>query len=181
VRAARRERLPVFSVPGASVYAAALAAAGQPPLPATLVGFLPPRGGPRRARIAEVAVNRWSLVFLLSPHRLQRELADLADGLGADRPATLLCELSKLHERAHYSTLGGLAASDEAMTPRGEYVIVVGPPASPDGSEVPSKEAVRAAYRNALADGHDRKDALRRTARHFGLRRRDVYQELIDD
>jgi len=180
VRAARREGLRVLSVPGASVYTAALAAAGQPPLPATLVGFLPPRGGPRRRRIADMAGNPWSLVVLLSPHRLQRELEDLAAGLGADRPATLLCELSKVHERALFSTLGELVGSGEAAEPRGEYVVVIGPETAPDAEAAPSREVVRAAYREALDDGHDRKEALGLTARRFGLRRRDVYQELID-
>ena len=94
VRAARKEALPVSSVPGASAFTTALAASGQPPLPATLSGFLPSRSGPRQRRIAELDEAPWTLVILLSPHRLARELADLSDVLGAERRATLLAELS---------------------------------------------------------------------------------------
>ena len=108
VCAARQAELPVASVPGASSFTAALAAAGQPPLPALLCGFLPPRRGPRCRRIAELANHPWTTVVLLSPHRLRAELEDLAEGLGADRPATLLAELSKRFERARIGRPPGL-------------------------------------------------------------------------
>ncbi len=51
VRTLREEGLNVASVPGPSAFTAALAASGQPPLPATLVGFLPPRSGARRRKL----------------------------------------------------------------------------------------------------------------------------------
>ena len=69
-------------------FTAALAAAGQPPLPATLVGFLPPRKGPRRKRLIGLEEVPGSLVFFLSPHRLARELTDVAEIFGGDRPAS---------------------------------------------------------------------------------------------
>jgi 16S rRNA (cytidine1402-2'-O)-methyltransferase len=177
VREARRRGLRVLSVPGPSVFAAALAASGQPPLPAVMVGFLPPRRGPRRRRLAELNALDWSLVILLSPHRLRAELEDLAEVLGAERQATLLAEISKLHERAEVGSLGSLAASDEARRPRGEYVVVVGP----CGDKVRSAEAVddaavRAAYAAAVAEGSTPREALRAAAERLGLRRGDVYK-----
>ncbi|MCJ7754706.1 MAG: 16S rRNA (cytidine(1402)-2'-O)-methyltransferase, partial [Thermoanaerobaculales bacterium] len=127
VRSVREEGMPVCSVPGPSAFTTALAAAGQPPLPATLCGFLPPRPGSRRRRIAELDAVSWTLVILLSPHRLARELADLEEVLGGKRRATLLAELSKRYERAVSGTLSELARGMEAEKPRGEYVLVVAP------------------------------------------------------
>ena len=174
VRAARNEDLPVCSVPGASAFTTALAASGQPPLPATLCGFLPPRGGPRQRRIAELDAAPWTMVILLSPHRLARELADLAEVLGGERRATLLAELSKRYERAVQGTLSELARRAEEAKPRGEYVLVVAPRNQPAGDDS-DPEAVRAEYQRAIAEGMDRRRALRATAQRLGIPRRTVF------
>jgi 16S rRNA (cytidine1402-2'-O)-methyltransferase len=199
VREARRRGVEVRSLPGPSVFAAALAASGQPPMPAVVVGFLPPRRGPRRRRLGELAGLgaaglRWSLVILLSPHRLSRELADLAEVLGGDRPATLLAEISKRHERALVATLDELAASSEAGQPRGEYVIVVGPAAADaarpcagagsdqppaqglEGSQVDEVHRIRTAYTEELGCGATPREALRAVAARLGRRRSEVYK-----
>lgn len=180
VRAARKEALPVCSVPGASAFTTALAASGQPPLPATLCGFLPSRSGPRQRRIAELDEAPWTIVILLSPHRLARELADLAEILGGDRRATLLAELSKRFERAVTGSLSELARGPEAEKPRGEYVLVVAPRNhSRDGDADP--HAVRTEYQRAIREGLDRREALRATAQRFGIRRRVVFDMVATD
>ena len=179
VQEARAAGIRICSVPGPSAFTAALAAAGQPPLPAVLAGFLPPQRAARRRRIADLA--RWTdtVVITLSPHRLAEELADLAAGLGEDRPATLLAELSKLHERALTGTLEELAGSSESASPRGEYVIVVGPrAAAPPRVATPAE--VRQAYADATARGLDRREALRETARRLGIGRREVFARLLE-
>jgi 16S rRNA (cytidine1402-2'-O)-methyltransferase len=174
VRAARADGLRVQSVPGPSAFTAALAASGQPPLPATLVGFLPPRAGARRRRVDELAPLPGSLVVLLSPHRLREELEDLGRGLGRERGATLLAEISKLHERAVVGSLGELAGGDEVAAPRGEYVLVVGP--APEGEELEADAArARRVYDEVTAAGLGRGEALRATAARLGIRRNQVF------
>jgi 16S rRNA (cytidine1402-2'-O)-methyltransferase len=180
VREVRRAGHRVCSVPGASSFTAALAAAGQPPLPATLSGFLPARPGPRRRRIAELAAFPWTLVVLLSPHRLARELADIAAIMGGDREATLLAEISKMHERAVVATLDELAAGEEAANPRGEYIVVIGPGEIEVEALEATPENIRAEYQMAVSDGLNRPEALRQTARRLGLRRRQVFDLLAD-
>jgi 16S rRNA (cytidine1402-2'-O)-methyltransferase len=180
VQKARAAGIAVRSAPGPSVFTAALAAAGQPPLPAMLVGFLPPRAGARRRLVGELTDLPCSLVVLLSPHRLGAELEALAVGLGQNRAATLLAELSKAHERAVHGSLGRLATSAEVTAPRGEYVIVIGPP-DPSHRAAPqrSRDEVLAAYELALATGVDQRAARREVARRLGLSRSEVYRALI--
>ena len=178
VRAARRAGIRICSVPGPSSFTTALAASGQPPLPAVLCGFLPARSGPRRRRINELAENPWTLVVLLSPHRLARELADLAAIIGEEREATLLAELSKRFERAMMAPLGALAVSAEAQNPRGEYIVVIGPRnGRKEGPDVSSEE-IRSEYNQAVSDGLDRREAMRKVAHRFGLKRREVFDVL---
>jgi 16S rRNA (cytidine1402-2'-O)-methyltransferase len=182
VRAARLEGVKVCSVPGSSAFTAALAASGLPPLPATLAGFLPRRQGPRRRRVNELAVVPWTVVVLLSPHRLAQELRDLAAGFGESRPAVLLAELSKVHERALCGTLDELASCPEGGHPRGEYVLVVGPSDDqPAAGHEPSLDEIRSAYQRAVAQGAERPAALRQVARSLGVSRRVVFAALVED
>lgn len=181
VRAAREQQLPVYSVPGPSAFTAALAAAGQPPLPAVLIGFLPARAGARRRRLQELASWRHTMVVFLSPHRLAAELADLTELLGEERPATLLAELSKVHERGLMGTIGELATATETEHPRGEYVLVVGPRNSDGDSAVEvTPEQVRSIYEREVAAGADRRGAMRRTAAALGVSRKRVFDALIE-
>jgi 16S rRNA (cytidine1402-2'-O)-methyltransferase len=166
-------------VPGASAFTAALAASGQPPLPALLVGFLPARAGPRRRRIAALADQACTIVVLVSPHRMRAELDDLAAALGRDRSATLLAELSKVHERAEVATLGELCECDEVAQPRGEYALVIGPGSAGPAPEVSSEE-VQEAYRQELHSGKDRRQAMRAAGQRLGLSRRQVYAALME-
>jgi 16S rRNA (cytidine1402-2'-O)-methyltransferase len=182
VREARLEGRRIVSVPGPSAFTAALAASGQPALPALLAGFLPPRRAARRRRLAELAGWPHTVVVLLSPHRLADELEDVSEALGGHRSATLLAEISKRHERALMADLASLAGCDEAASPRGEYVLVVGPaPSSTGEGEEATAAEVGAAYRRATEQGLDRREALQRVAEELGLRRREVYDLLLED
>jgi 16S rRNA (cytidine1402-2'-O)-methyltransferase len=176
VRAARSEGYAVLSVPGPSSFVAALAASGQPPLPATLAGFLPPRKAARRRALEALKAAPGTVVVLISPHRIGQELADAAEVLGGERPATLLAEIRKLHERAVMATLAELAGHPESENPRGEYILVVGPAEEEVADATP--EEVRRLYDDAIAEGLGRPDALRRTARRLSLSRRAVYDLL---
>lgn len=178
----REAGYPVASVPGPSAFSAALAASGQPPLPAVLIGFLPPKKGQRQRRLAQPIMAQATTVIFLSPHRLAAELRDAAEVLGHDRQATLMAELSKKHERAEMGTLGSLADGREAQHPRGEYVLVIGPPPiRPISPNNPDPAQAREAYEVALTLSGDRREAMRIAARELGLGRRDFYSLLLEN
>src|SRR5699024_10061033 len=101
-------------------------------------GFLPRRPGERRRLLAQLADERRTLVFYESPHRVADALADMADACGADRPAVVCRELTKLHEEVLRGTLGDLAGA-AANGLRGEICIVLGPAPV---REAPAPEAV---------------------------------------
>jgi 16S rRNA (cytidine1402-2'-O)-methyltransferase len=128
-RAAIAAGVAVESIPGPSAILAALAVSGLPPYPFTFCGFAPPKTGKRRAFYRRFAALDHTLVLFESPHRVAASLADAAAELGAERPAALARELTKLHEEVLRGTIGELAAAVAARDPRGEYVLVVGPPA----------------------------------------------------
>jgi len=127
VREAARAGFEVSVVPGPSAITAALAVAALPTERFCFEGFLPatPRG--RRARLAELAHEPRTLVLFEAPHRIVECLDDLAEILGAARPAAVMRELTKVHESVYRGTLGELAAAarTDPDVQRGELTLVV--------------------------------------------------------
>jgi 16S rRNA (cytidine1402-2'-O)-methyltransferase len=127
VAAARAAGLRVVPIPGACAAIAALSVAGLPTDRFCFEGFLPAKGGPRRARLQLLSRETRTLVFYEAPHRIAETLADLASAFGAERTAVLGRELTKLHESVYADALGALAerARTDADMNRGEAVLVV--------------------------------------------------------
>ena len=147
VRAVRDAGVAVHTLPGPCAAIAALTLAALPTDRFLFAGFLPAKAKARGEAIAELAGLRASLVFYESGPRLGESLAALAAGLGT-RDAAVIREISKLHEETVTGTLAELAERYAVQPPRGEIVIVVGPPG--EVAEA-SEEALDAALRDALA------------------------------
>jgi 16S rRNA (cytidine1402-2'-O)-methyltransferase len=128
VRSAAAAGVEIVAVPGACAALAALSISGQPTDRFCFEGFLPARGGARRTRLAALGLEPRTLVFYESPHRIVETLADCVAAFGADRPATIAREMTKLHETTYRGTLGVLAAraAVDRDFSRGEIVLVVG-------------------------------------------------------
>ena len=146
VRAARAAGLAVHTVPGPSAVIAALTLAGLPTDRFLFLGFLPSKAGARAQLIAQYAAVAATLVLYESGPRLGASLAALSQGLGS-RDAAVVREISKLHEECVTGTLAQLADRYADAPPKGEIVIVVGPPAE---AEKASDEALDDALREAL-------------------------------
>jgi 16S rRNA (cytidine1402-2'-O)-methyltransferase len=129
VAGALADGLPVTSVPGASAVLTALVVAGLPTDRFFFEGFLPPKSAARRERIGALAAIPGTLVFFESPQRVAETLKDLAEVLGP-REAALARELTKVFETVRRGALPELAAAFAAEPPpKGEIVLLVGPPA----------------------------------------------------
>jgi len=147
VRAAHRAGHAVHTLPGPCAAIAALTLAGLPTDRFLFLGFLPAKAKARAEAIEEVAAVRASLVLYESGLRLGECLAALAKVLG-ERESAVIREISKLHEETVTGTLPDLAARYADAPPKGEIVIVVGPPAE---REPASDDELDRALRAALA------------------------------
>lgn len=160
-------------VPGPSAVTTALVGSGLPAERWTFDGFLPRKGAARRERLAELAAEARTMVLFVAPHHAARDLADLAEALGEDRPAALGRELTKRFEEVLRGRLGELAAR-AADGLRGELTLVVAgaPAAAP--AEVDDDE-LAAAVAERMAAGERRKDAASAVAERFGVGRKRAY------
>ena len=127
VRAAREAGHAVHTVPGPSAAIAALTLAGLPTDRFLFAGFLPSKAKARIDAIAELKGVRATLVFYETGPRLADTLAALATELGA-RDAAVAREITKLHEECVTGTLEEMSLRYADAAPKGEIVIVVGPP-----------------------------------------------------
>src|ERR1700748_1336037 len=118
----------VTALPGPSSVLTALSVAALPTDRFFFEGFLPAKETARRARLSELARIEATLVLFESGNRVQAALADLAEIMGA-REAAICRELTKLHEDVTRGTLVALAEQAGTLEPRGEFVLVIGPPA----------------------------------------------------
>lgn len=167
----------VFPVPGPSALLAGLVAAGLPTDRFWFEGFLPAKAGARRARIAELARIGGTLVLFEAPQRTAASLADLAGGLGGDRPAALARELTKRFETVVRASLSELAAAFAEAPPKGEVVLVIG--AAAEGAGLPEAEDLDARLAALVAE-HGVNRAASALARETGLKRADLYRRALD-
>ncbi len=159
----------VTALPGPSALLAALVPAGLATDAFLFAGFLPPRPSARRTRLAELAAVPATLVFYEAPSRLAESLADIASVLG-ERGAAVARELTKLHEEVRRATPAELARWAADAAPKGEMVILVGPPVAVTATDEEIADRLAA----LLAD-MSLSDAARRVAQDLGVPRGRVY------
>ena len=175
VRAARAAGHAVHTVPGPCAAIAALTLAGMPTDRFLFLGFLSAKAKARADAIAEIAGVRATLVLYESGPRLADTLAALAQGLGT-REAAVAREISKLHEECVTGSLPELAERYAGAPPKGEIVIVVGPPAEPADA---SEEDLDAALREALATRSPSRAAAE-VAERLGVPRKRAYARALE-
>ncbi|HET9414255.1 MAG TPA: 16S rRNA (cytidine(1402)-2'-O)-methyltransferase, partial [Pseudolabrys sp.] len=173
VRAAREAGYQITALPGASAVLAALTVSGLPTDRFFFEGFLPPKQAARQKRIAALANTQATLVLFEGGSRIASTLADLAATLGP-RPAAICRELTKLHEEVRYENLDVLARlyANGAET-RGEFVVLVSPPAEEQRADDIDALLKRALSRVSV------KDAVGEVAVATGRPRREIYQRAL--
>lgn len=123
-RECRRHDIEVETLPGATAFVPALVNSGLPCDRFVFEGFLPQKKG-RATRLAELQSQPRTMVFYESPLRLLKTLQQFVETFGPDREASVVREISKLHNTTHNGTLAQLVDYFTANQPRGEIVIVV--------------------------------------------------------
>ena len=166
---------PVIALPGPSSVLAALAVAALPTDRFFFDGFLPAKEAARRARLAELARIDATLVLFESGNRVQDTLRDLAAIMGA-RDAAICRELTKLHEEVQRAPLSELAQWADALETRGEFVLVIGPPAAT--AQAMSHSDLDELLRSALKRDSV-KDAVAHAVEVSGRPRREIYARAL--
>ncbi len=173
VREARGAGVTVTSIPGACAAVVGLTLSGLPNDRFHFAGFLPVKEKARRDAFEAVSEVSATLIFYETGPRLVRSLQALAD-LWPTRAVSVARELTKLHEECRTSSPAELAEHYAAHPPKGEIVLLIGPPVDEASSAAPDE-----LLREALKDLPVSK-AAGRVAKVTGLDRQTLYARAME-
>lgn len=171
VRLARERGIAVTSLPGPSAAVVAMTLSGLPNDRFLFAGFLPNKLKAREEALAELAAVRATLIFYETAPRLDAALSAI-DAVLPGREVAVARELTKRFEECRSGTPSELSAHYAAHPPKGEIVLMIGPPSDelPDDVDIDALLLVemaeakpsQAAARVAKATGKDRKELYAR-------------------
>lgn len=174
VREAKAAGIAVTSIPGPSAPVVALTLSGLPSDRFLFAGFLPSKDKARRDVLEELACLRATLVFFESAPRLVKSLEAIGEVLPG-REVAIARELTKLHEECRTGTAAELIAHYTAHPPRGEIVLLVGPPGEQAARPLDADALLREALENEKPS-----QAAALVARATGLDRKSLYARALE-
>ncbi|MBE5951048.1 MAG: 16S rRNA (cytidine(1402)-2'-O)-methyltransferase [Lachnospiraceae bacterium] len=182
-RMAMEAGITVTSLPGACACITALTISGLPTRRFAFEAFLPSDKKECRQVLDELKDETRTILLYEAPHRLKKTLALLLETLG-DRQITVCRELTKKHETAVRGLLSEVLSHFEEEEPRGECVLVLH---GKDFKEIEKETqekwqewSIPEHVEYYMAQGMDKKEAMKAAAGDRGLSKRDIYQALLD-
>lgn len=174
VRHAREAGIPITSLPGPSAAIVALTLSGLPSDRFLFAGFLPSKAKARVDELAALNSVPATLVFYESAQRLLDTLAAIAEVLPG-REVAVARELTKKFEECRTGLPQELAGHYAANPPKGEIVLLVGPPVEAEVRDVDVDALLRAELETAKAS-----QAAARIARATGIDRKILYARAME-
>lgn len=181
---AYKEGVEVTVVPGASAVVSALAISGISSRRFAFEGFLSADKNEKKEILTELSQESRTLILYEAPHRLLKTLKELFEHMG-DRNIAIVREITKLHEEVLKGRLAEIIADyeSEKVAIRGEYVLVIEGKSLLEKREERQKSfeeiSIREHYEKYIAEGMDKKEAMKAVAKDRGIQKREVYKELL--
>lgn len=164
----KAEGVPYTVVPGANAALSALILSAMPADRFAFLGFLPDKQGERKRLLEKYRQLDLTLIFHAAPQDVDRYVADMYSVFG-DRPACAVREITKLHEEAVPFTLKEGLGGEK----RGEYVLIVGGAEEEcELNNLSEEEHIR----HYMAEGLDKKEAIKRAAKDRGVPKSQLYK-----
>jgi len=125
IRECIRNGIEVEALPGPTAFLPALVASGLPCDRFCFEGFLPVKKG-RQKKLEELRSEKRTMIFYESPFRVSKSLEQFSVVFGADRPACLAREISKIHEEYIRGSLDEIIQNIRERELKGECILLVG-------------------------------------------------------
>ncbi len=160
-------------VPGACAFVSALVLGGLDSSRFCFLGFLPSKASDRKEFLEKYKNLDMTLIFYSAPHDIKKDIQTIYEVFG-ERRAVAVKEITKLHERAErFSLSQGIDGE-----PKGEFVLLVeGGCAVNDNLNLSEKEHIEL----YIAQGYDKKEALKKVAKERGVSKSSLYKYTIED
>lgn len=172
----------VTSLPGACAAVTALSMSGLSTRRFAFEAFLPPDKKERRQILQSLVNETRTIILYEAPHRLVRTLEELFEVLG-NRDMTLCKELTKKHETAYRMTIEEAVAYFKQEPPRGEFVLLIEGKSMEQMEREEQKQwealSIEEHMEHYIQKGIAKKEAMKQVAKDRGIKKRDVYQALL--
>ncbi len=173
VQAALASGFDVRPVPGPSAPISALTVSGLPTDSFLYLGYLPHKASDRRARLAEISQQPYTLIFLESPHRVVDALDDILATLG-NRRICVAREMTKMYEEFWRGSTSGALDYFRSKEPRGEFTLVIEGKMKEARSQWTEDELLKA-IKTELTSGKSAKEISSELAEQSGWNKKEVY------
>jgi 16S rRNA (cytidine1402-2'-O)-methyltransferase len=178
VKRALEAGIKVEAVPGPSALITALALSGLDTQSFVFLGFLPVKSGQRREILSSLCDQPRTMIFYEAPHRLLKTLADIEELLGGERSIAVARELTKTYEEIRRGQVSQVIQHFKEHEPRGEFTIVL------EGKQPVTARAsldqVAQEAQELIVKGMDKKEAFKKKAREYGMRKSEIYKYYVD-
>ena len=164
-------------IPGPSAVVSALAVSALPTGRFTFEGFLSVNKKSRGEHLKSLLREKRTMIFYEAPHKLPATLKDFYDTFG-DRKLSIVRELTKIHEEVIRTTTKLAAEQLADGSVKGEIVLVLEGAEEETAESYTLEDAVEMA-RQLIAGGEKATDAAKQAASMTGLKKNEIYRELI--
>ena len=183
VRQCYEAGIEVTSLPGPAACITALTISGMATRRFAFEAFLPSDKKEKQEIFEELKKETRTIILYEAPYRLVRTLSELLENLG-DRRISVCRELTKTHETVFRTTVSEALSYYETVEPRGECVLVI---EGKNRLEIQQEQersweavSIEEHMKRYLDGGTDKKEAMKLVAKDRGMKKRDVYQYLLN-
>ncbi|BCN28733.1 16S rRNA (cytidine(1402)-2'-O)-methyltransferase [Anaeromicropila herbilytica] len=184
VKRAYEANITVTSLPGAVACITALTLSGLSTRRFCFEAFLPTDKKEKCRILNELNNETRTIILYEAPHRLKKTLRELLEALG-NRKITICKELTKKYEKAFLTSIEEAIQHYELNEPKGEHVLVI---EGKTHEEIIEEEQEK--WRELTIQGHmnlyleqgmDKKEAMKVVAKERGMKKREIYQYLLEE
>lgn len=175
IKRAIQETIHIISIPGPTAFVAALSVSGLSTDEFTFIGFLPSKKTQRLHALKSLSLESRTLVFFEAPHRILGTLMDMNDTF-AGRYIVVAKEITKIHEEIVRGSISEVFSTLQKASIAGEYIIIV------EGRHDKRRQLdddILMEVAVLMKKGLGRKEAVKKTARAYGLRTKDLYDRSL--
>jgi 16S rRNA (cytidine1402-2'-O)-methyltransferase len=175
IRKAIEEGIHVVPVPGPTAVIAALSISGFETDRFFFRGFLPVKQTLRLKALRDLSLDSRTIVLYEAPHRIRDTLVDIKETF-QDRKMVVIKEITKFYETVFRGTAATVIDLLESSKVAGEYVIVL--EGRPEEKRNSMEDALME-IRTLMKKGLGRKEAVKKIAGEYGIRRKDLYDRSL--
>lgn len=169
VRLCRQQNIYITAVPGACAVITALQLSGLPSNRFMFAGFIPNKEKARQDLFYELQHIDSTLIFYETAPRLIKTLQKGAE-IFVNREIAVARELTKMYEETICGSFAEVIGHFEQNTPKGEFVLIIAPPAKSKTSTADITDILRKRLQKTSL-----KTAVKEISAEYGLSKNEVY------